>query len=259
MTEPRLAASFEWDEPARLLPTRRDAISEACSNRLDGILQRALQESLAMGPGAPTEALLASQREFHEVYGQYLSHNLEANRIRPSCGRGCSRCCHHYVSSVHALEVLAIYEQVRLRSDLNPLMEACRSRAKDLDGWEEFCEETYPERSADDRADLALEHYYDEGLPCPFLNEGGACGIYEDRPLTCRMYLAVSDPSFCEPERLTQEASDVFTVPPDESVAARIVQLDEAIDYWGHTQDLFRSLSKLHAWRMRWCRDSQER
>lgn len=249
----RLPATFEWDFPARLLPSRRDAVSEECSDAMDRALVEAVRESYAMpGPGAPTAGLLRRQLEFHEAYGRFLRHNLEANSLRPSCGRGCDRCCHHFVTSVHALEVLSVYERLRARPDLETLMEQCRSRVGDFEGWEVFCDETYPERTSSERDDLVLEHYYDEGNPCPFLGADGACGVYEDRPLTCRMYLATSPREYCRPELVTDEGSDIFTIPADESVASRLERLDRSMDYWGHSPDFFRSLARLHEWRKRW-------
>jgi len=47
--------------------------------------------------------------------------------------------------------------------------------------------------------------YYLEGpvgQVCPMLQEDGQCGIYEKRPLTCRMYSCVDD------ARITQEMRD---------------------------------------------------
>ncbi len=252
-TGKRLAATFEWDFPAKLLPTRRDEVSERWSDRMDLALVDAIRASYAQpGPGAPTEAMLHAQRETHDAYGQYLAHNIAANAIQVSCGRGCSRCCHHFVTSVHALEVLSVYENLRAQDNLEALMQACQKRVEDFDAWVEFCEETYPERTPSEREDLALEHYYDERLPCPFLEDDGACGVYPDRPMTCRMYLASSPPEYCEAENVTDERADVFTIPADESIAVRLERLDRSADYWGHSPDLYRSLVKLHEWRRRW-------
>ena len=249
----RLPATFEWEFPARLFPTRRDAISERFSDQMDRIVVDSLRGSYAMpGPGAPTPDLSRLQKEFHRAYGDYLHHNLEANDVRVSCGRGCDRCCRHFVTSVHALEVLCLYEALRGRPDLDDLMDACARRVDDYEGWKEFCEEAYPERTPEEREDLVLEHYYDEGNRCPFLAGDGACGVYEHRPVTCRMYLATSPVEFCDPEKVTDERADIFTVPVDESVAARLERLDRAVDYWGHSPDLFRSLARLHEWRRRW-------
>lgn len=43
--------------------------------------------------------------------------------------------------------------------------------------------------------------YYLEGMmgqPCPFLQEDNRCGIYENRPITCRVYSCVGDPRITE-------------------------------------------------------------
>lgn len=249
----RLSASWEWDFPARLLPTRRDAVSESLSDRMDALLLQAIRESYAQAsPGSPTSGMTQLVHEFHEVYGQFLHHNVEANSIHVSCGRGCSRCCHHFVTSVHAIELLCFYEAIRHRPDLEELMEACRKRTDDFEGWKEFCEETYPDQTPAKREDLALEHYYDERNPCPFLAADGACGVYMARPLTCRMYLASSAPEYCEAENITDLKADVFTIPPDESIASRMERVDRAVDFWGHSPDLYRSLVRLHEWRKRW-------
>lgn len=48
-------------------------------------------------------------------------------------------------------------------------------------------------------------HYYLEGVigtACPFLQEDGRCGIYENRPVVCRVYSCVGD------DRITQEMRD---------------------------------------------------
>jgi Fe-S-cluster containining protein len=36
---------------------------------------------------------------------------------------------------------------------------------------------------------------------CPFLDGEGACGVYEVRPLVCRLYHAAGDPDDCQPGR----------------------------------------------------------
>ncbi|MBK9579266.1 MAG: YkgJ family cysteine cluster protein [Fibrobacterota bacterium] len=249
----RLAASWEWDFPARLLPTRRDETSEGHSTRMDSLLVEAIRESYAQAtPGSPTAKMREAVEAFHDAYGQFLHHNIEANSIHVSCGRGCSRCCHHFVTSVHAIEVLCFYEAIRERPDIESLIEACKKRTEDFEGWKDFCEETYPDQTPSKREDLALEHYYDERNPCPFLAGDGACGVYKARPLTCRMYLASSTPDFCEAENITDFAADVFTIPPDESIAERMARVDRAVDFWGHSPDLYRSLARLHDWRKRW-------
>lgn len=249
----RLPPTFEWEFPARLLPTRRDERSEELSDQMDMALVGAIRASYSQAePGPPTEDMEIAQAAFFEAYGQFLSYSVGANGIKVSCGRGCDRCCHHFPTSVHALEIALLHRHIAGREDYAQLVEACRSRVQDYEGWKDFTEETYPDRTPSEREDLALEHYYDEGNRCPFLGGDGACTVYEFRPLTCRMYIATSHPSFCMPESITDEGADIFTIPPDESISSRMQRLDRAVDYWGHSPDLFRSIAKLHDWLERW-------
>lgn len=48
------------------------------------------------------------------------------------------------------------------------------------------------------------KYYLEGGIwdACPFLQEDNRCGIYENRPLTCRVYTCVGD------KRITQEMRD---------------------------------------------------
>ena len=36
--------------------------------------------------------------------------------------------------------------------------------------------------------------------PCPFLDNAGACTVYEQRPLICRIYHVAGDPAHCDPK-----------------------------------------------------------
>ena len=36
--------------------------------------------------------------------------------------------------------------------------------------------------------------------PCPFLANDGACSIYAERPLICRIYHVTGDPAYCDPK-----------------------------------------------------------
>lgn len=252
-TGSRLPADFEWEFPARLLPTRRDAESESLSDALDAAALEAIRLSYAQTrPGLPDPELAAVQERFHDLYDRFLSYNVRANSLHVACGRGCDRCCRHYPTSIHALEIAHLYRHLKERPDLEALMQQCRDRVADFEGWTAFCEETYRESGSSEREDLALEHYYDEGNPCPFLGGDGACTVYRHRPTTCRMYLASSPPEVCEPESVTSPEADIFTIPPDESIAVRLKRLDRAIDYWGHHPDLYRSLVRIHEWHARW-------
>lgn len=57
--------------------------------------------------------------------------------------------------------------------------------------------------------------YYLEGSigqPCPFLLDDNRCGIYENRPRTCRVYTCVGDPRITEGMRQGTEPMDPISV-----------------------------------------------
>ena len=63
----------------------------------------------------------------------------------------------------------------------------------------------------------AKDQYYLEGRigeACPFLQEDQSCGIYDDRPLVCRVYTCVGD------DRITQKMRDGLEEPISNRPAA---------------------------------------
>ncbi|NRF68496.1 YkgJ family cysteine cluster protein [Aquincola sp. S2] len=107
----------------------------------------------------------------------------------PACGKGCSYCCHTRVSAP-AQEVFVLADAIgRLP----------------------------PERAAEVRARVSANAARAEGMdaathsrtpmPCAFLDEQGACSVYDDRPSNCRRYHSLSkadcEKSFSRPEDLT--------------------------------------------------------
>lgn len=82
-----------------------------------------------------------------------------------ACKQGCTACCHY---TVHLYSIEA-----------------------------ELIEKRTQHRRLDRPSPGADFH----GTPCPFLT-GGQCGIYEDRPMSCRQHVALTNTAFwCDPAR----------------------------------------------------------
>lgn len=84
------------------------------------------------------------------------------------CAAGCWFCCHQAIM-VSAAEAVTIAEYLRTQALDVPDLDA---HAAAIDG-------------------LAPPARYAKGLPCPLLQDG-RCGVYEDRPETCRSYQSLS-------------------------------------------------------------------
>ena len=94
------------------------------------------------------------------------------------CTRGCSHCCHGPVEiwPQEAALLLSTVRESGLELDRARLE---RQNRHSVDTWRQ-----------QPRADWA----------CVFLDEKGACRVYESRPNACRKLLVVSDPAHCDEE-----------------------------------------------------------
>lgn len=86
-----------------------------------------------------------------------------------ACDKGCDRCCYVDVvaSGAEVAEIVALLRATRTPDELA----AVRARVAEAD-------RAIRAHRAPNR--LAAK------IPCPFLDAGGACGVYEARPLPCR-------------------------------------------------------------------------
>jgi len=85
-----------------------------------------------------------------------------------ACRKGCSHCCMNLVT-VSPVEVLALAEHIKGRDDADALIEKTRQAAAEV-----------PANDVLARKSMRI--------PCPLLDDQGACSVYDERPLTCRAY-----------------------------------------------------------------------
>lgn len=108
-----------------------------------------------------------------------------------ACRSGCSHCCHQSVG-ITPLEGFAIVEHLRsTRSadELTGVLSKLEERGSETDG-------------------LTAAEQYSPRFPCVFL-EGGACSIYEARPLVCRGMNSL-DAEACQKRMFDEEARSRF-------------------------------------------------
>lgn len=155
-----------------------------------------LQATVPAGPAHRAD-LLPLARAIADTVVAQTQQAVEAAGQRISCQAGCGACC-------RSLVAISEVEARRLQTHIAALPEARRhelytrfdealaalARAGLLDGlqrWAGWSEAEYRRQ---------LTAYFAAGVPCPLL-EDESCGLYAERPITCREFLVTSPPRHC--------------------------------------------------------------
>jgi Fe-S-cluster containining protein len=143
-----------------------------------------------------------------------------------TCTRGCATCCYHWVEDVNSFEAEIIADKIRrmFPHRVGEILRGCRDDCEELERLDVLVQNRLEEHDvrqssgpAIDPVDLLLHVFYRLGRPCPLLDAEGCCMVYDERPLTCRMYLSFSDPIRCDPEYITTSSTSTFLVDLSES------------------------------------------
>ena len=146
---------------------------------------------------AQVSDLLPAARALSDTVVRETCQGVEAAGEKISCTKGCGACCRNLVA-------ISEVEARRIRDVVDTLPEPQRSavRVRFADARQRLERAGLLEKlHAADRwtdADYAalVGIYFQQGIPCPFLEEE-SCSIYQERPITCREYLVTSPPEYC--------------------------------------------------------------
>jgi Fe-S-cluster containining protein len=153
------------------------------------------------GP-VPPAALLPLYRGLAEKLTAVAVQEAARAGDRVTCRRGCAACCRQVaaISALEARELMKVVERLPepLRTRVKDRFAAARSRLQDeapdlvprLLNPQDF-----DQMDGAARDDLA-RRYFALQIACPLL-EDEACVAYDERPITCRQYVAVSPPEHC--------------------------------------------------------------
>lgn len=155
-----------------------------------------LQATVPAGPARQSD-LLPLARAITDTVVARTEEAIEAAGQRISCGAGCGACCRSLVaiSEVEARRLHAVVAglpepqrlAVRARFDAALAALAQAGVLAPLQQWASWSAAEY-------RRQVTI--YFAAGVACPFL-EDESCGIYAERPLTCRELLVTSPPRHC--------------------------------------------------------------
>ena len=217
------------NSPAVNQPVAVPSLADDESRRLAARM-RELVAAMAATPGIDTfaatgwlpDSFFDTLTDLYAAYDAFIAHNIQASQLQIVCKFGCTRCCHQAVYGCYAFEIINLYRQLRHRDDYAALHEAFARSADEFHGMLL----RYIEK-AGGREDLALvntlQHYAALAKPCPLL-AGDNCGVYAQRPVSCRMYYSLTNPILC-----TTVVGRTFHLLPPPEISAALVELNQRL------------------------------
>jgi Fe-S-cluster containining protein len=170
---------------------------------------------------------------FYRAYEDYVAAVLEAEGRTVTCAPGCSACCRHFVSSVEPFELAALHRHIKDREDYPDLLFSSHGHSV---AYEKLLAKEGDDEEASDRA---LHRYFLRGRACPFLEKNGACGVYEYRPMSCRMFFSEGSPRFCEGKEIASPWNKNFQVELPQALEEALAHCSRHLEGWGFPEELF--------------------
>jgi Fe-S-cluster containining protein len=183
--------------------------------------------------------LQVSMPDLYRKYDSYVAAVLGTGEEKVACSKGCSHCCSHYVTSVEPYELLFLHGRIRGDDRYPSRVIGLHRRASLFNSLRDA--------STDDEAeDRTLYRYYLRGTPCPFLGEGGKCGVYDSRPMSCRMFFSMSHPSLCKGKAVITPGNRNFLIELPEDIEADLARAGALFADSALPESLFEGLLKVN-------------
>lgn len=179
--------------------------------------------------------LQARMPDLYRKYDAYVSAVLGTGKEKIACSKGCSHCCSHYVTSVEPYELLFLHGRIS-GDDRYP------SRVIGLHRRATLFNSLRDSSKDDEAEDRTLYRYYLRGTPCPFLAEGGKCGVYDSRPMSCRMFYSASHPSLCKGKAVITPGNRNFLIELPEDIEADLARAGALFAEYALPESLFEGL-----------------
>jgi Fe-S-cluster containining protein len=233
---------FAFGDPAVLAA---EASLREAAEALEASLQLPLQDP-------PTEACYrslcaaveAALPPFHARYDAWSAAVLATSPEKVHCAKGCGSCCAHYVSSVEPFELIRLHGRIREDAAYPSRLVGLHRRAALFNSLFRSLQDGRRDEEADDRA---LYRYYLRGLPCPFQKGNGECGVYEHRPMSCRMFYSLSHPSLCRGRASASPGNRNFILELPEDIEEILARASRRLGAYALSENLFEGLLEVNA------------
>ncbi|MCU0822397.1 MAG: YkgJ family cysteine cluster protein [Spirochaetes bacterium] len=168
-----------------------------------------------------------------KLYDDYQRISVEASGDKMPCGPGCWICCCHYAEDIYSFEaeIISLYVKQLSPQIRTEIERRCENAVYELERIKTIVleklslEEYRPISDETDPDEILLNSYYQLRNRCPFLDESGRCIIYHIRPLTCRAYINLGDPSVCPPEMIHETDTATYILDLDDEANDILDQL----------------------------------
>lgn len=175
-------------------------------------------------PDCDNEDFRRSYLDAMMLYDEYQREAVAASGDTLACRAGCWICCCHYAEDVYSFEAAIIASRVKqlpaaARARIEESCEKAVYRIERLKKivLEKLSLDEYKSLSGEsDPDEILLNSYYQLRNRCPFLDETDGCAIYQIRPLTCRAYINLGDPSVCPPEMINEADTVTYILDLDD-------------------------------------------
>lgn len=196
------------------LKTQSEKPSFTVDRHAQGILHTIEEQlknlQLMDAPSSADSRFLAAYSQLVGSVDRYHQRVISTSEYTVTCSQGCAACCYHWVEDVNSFEAQIIAEYIKSNhpAAAERIRLQCEADCEELLRLEGLVTEKLTEQQdalkelaiVPDGMDLLLSVFYQMRRPCPLLSHEGSCLVYPVRPLTCRMYVSVSDPLRCDPE-----------------------------------------------------------
>lgn len=168
------------------------------------------------------EGFVSTLKEVHRLFDIFQKEVLNNSELKCCCRETCATCCYHWVEDVNSFEaeIIADYIHTIMPGEVKRIIETCRSDCLELERLNDLVQKRLLETGDDgeqiDEIDLLLSVYYQMKRPCPLLDRNNRCSIYAVRPLTCRIYINLSNPSCCDPECINDSGMNTYLLDLEE-------------------------------------------
>jgi Fe-S-cluster containining protein len=139
--------------------------------------------------------------KLYRRFDMYADYIIDANDAEVNCTSGCGGCCNQAIMGVYSFETINLYRIIRQWEDIQDVYNKLFDNGNEATKILKRNTDKRIQRLEDDPGlKQALREYKKLEKSCALLDDLGSCRVYDQRPITCRMYFGLGKPELCMDE-----------------------------------------------------------